>query len=1323
MSFYRQSPVWLLGIGLLLLGLLGMAPSPDVAAQDGEETLVALKAQAWSTAGLATLPLLPGLELEPPATPLTVAANGGYWKRIAFQSYRDGNWEIYWMDQYGEDQRRITHHSAPDVRPRLSFDLNRVVFASRRDGNWEIYAANTDGTGLLRLTNTNENEIDPALSPNASSIAFSRIEDNRARIYRMGGDGRGQIQLTSPQAGIFDIGPAWSPDNQKIAWIRTIDGEYGDIMVMQADGSNQRVIARRKRFVQNIAFSPNGQFIAFDADNDWNNRNDILIINNVGDEIQKINSSGGLEYWMGSWSNNNEIIFTEIRYEIRDNRLYIAEAHLKKVAFDPSEWTNLRPRIAFPGSGLDAVPDWQRGVDTQPPTATIQALPAVSPAPIAVRWSGTDAGPSGIVSYDVQVREDDGAWTDWLSATEGVGADYPGRGGRRYAFRVRARDDAGNLSPWTDERAAQTTVENLPPRVAFTFTDDPAFLRYGGKLTWQGDDPGGSGIAGYDLQYRVADGEAWLNWQDNTPEPWAYFYGEVGKRYFLRLRARDRAGNVSAWQETRRPGTVYRWGITGTVYDNRHRPLEGVHVTSTPPGAYGGISDATGAYSLYSLQEPGPYAVRWQKDGYGSPPVTAYPGETDARTEVVLPPLDNIVSDPSLEQSASSPWQFGGVYPPRRQTQTVHTGAQAALLGLMPFAVEPMEVPTTKEVKGLRFMTDEQGNKHLFWYEEDGYLYHARIGPDGAMSPVKRLSKDWRTQIVVGRDGTVHAVWNDPLTGYAYPFYAVGRPDGTWSQRKLDVPTNEYRIAVDARGVFHILYLSTRQYQQRLPDGRWSPIEEGRWPLWSPRHVLVTPNGTLYLLFQEGYGEFVSLVYVVRRPDGRWESPRQLPVLVNSSYNNKLVVRADNENNLHLLLLQRFYDKNQIILYYIKLKSNNEIFYQKIFTTQPYYRTIEYNLFVKDKNNAFIVIYLSDNKTITIKQILNNDQKEDILYFPQNISPGITYAIINNFIVVNNRIYTSFVYFDGIVNLIYLSENKWILHQLNRNPCTNLIAETASGALVVDTNDIPHLAWTGYDRRCRFYLSSLSVPRAGSSRLQQSMTIPHTLNAPTLSFFYRFPKPYPSPSALQVQVHDGSRTTTVFTAETGTWDWTQAWVDMTPWAGRTITLTFDLPQIAGAIGAWAEVDDVTLGSAAYPDLWVAAPALTPAPGETFRFHLAYGNGGDGIGYGTQLTLTLPSSLLPVAADPPPAATPGDRIWRWDAGALAPQELSRTLTITATAPLTLTAGSVLTGTWRIASTSPELNRQNNAQTFPIWVGGRALYLPVLVRTGRVRATAP
>lgn len=65
---------------------------------------------------------------------------------------------------------------------------------------------------------------------------------------------------------------------------------------------------------------------------------------------------------------------------------------------------------------------------------------------------------------------------------------------------------------------------------------------------WSGaDDPGGSGLLNYDVQYRVGAGGPWINWQTATPATSAPFAGADGYTYAFRARARDRAGNVGPY--------------------------------------------------------------------------------------------------------------------------------------------------------------------------------------------------------------------------------------------------------------------------------------------------------------------------------------------------------------------------------------------------------------------------------------------------------------------------------------------------------------------------------------------------------------------------------------------------------------------------------------------------------------------------------------------------------------------------------------------------------------------------------------------------------
>ena len=57
--------------------------------------------------------------------------------QIAFSSERDGNSEIYVMDDDGENLQRLTNHPDSDYSPSWSPDGKQITFMSRRD--WARY--------------------------------------------------------------------------------------------------------------------------------------------------------------------------------------------------------------------------------------------------------------------------------------------------------------------------------------------------------------------------------------------------------------------------------------------------------------------------------------------------------------------------------------------------------------------------------------------------------------------------------------------------------------------------------------------------------------------------------------------------------------------------------------------------------------------------------------------------------------------------------------------------------------------------------------------------------------------------------------------------------------------------------------------------------------------------------------------------------------------------------------------------------------------------------------------------------------------------------
>ncbi len=99
-----------------------------------------------------------------------------------------------------------------------------------------------------------------------------------------------------------------------------------------------------------------------------------------------------------------------------------------------------------------------KGGDTTPPSARITITQEVRAGQYFLRWSGKDAG-SGVASFDVQVRQGvQGAWQDWLRQEQAAEGLYKGRANAgAIAFRIRARDRAGNIGDYSTPVEARRT--------------------------------------------------------------------------------------------------------------------------------------------------------------------------------------------------------------------------------------------------------------------------------------------------------------------------------------------------------------------------------------------------------------------------------------------------------------------------------------------------------------------------------------------------------------------------------------------------------------------------------------------------------------------------------------------------------------------------------------------------------------------------------------------------------------------------------------------------------------------------------------------------
>lgn len=114
--------------------------------------------------------------------------------------------------------RQLTFGRSLNTSPSYSPDGKKMAFNSDRSGNQQIYILDLESGEVERITYGAGRYATPAWSPDGQFIAFTKMADNTFYIGIMSPNGRNEKILAG---GWYMEAPSWAPGSRRLVYYET----------------------------------------------------------------------------------------------------------------------------------------------------------------------------------------------------------------------------------------------------------------------------------------------------------------------------------------------------------------------------------------------------------------------------------------------------------------------------------------------------------------------------------------------------------------------------------------------------------------------------------------------------------------------------------------------------------------------------------------------------------------------------------------------------------------------------------------------------------------------------------------------------------------------------------------------------------------------------------------------------------------------------------------------------------------------------------------------------------------------------------------------